>query len=149
METQPDNPLRPERNIRFPEDASTCWMFRLPNPVSTNELWEPKIRQTKTGRVYPTMVLSAKYKSWIEEAERMMLAQPRPKEPLTGAITVYIRVPVARRDLDNMLKGPLDILQSSGVIRDDVQVDNLTVSRKRKHDPDTISVDIYVADILR
>jgi crossover junction endodeoxyribonuclease RusA len=61
-------------------------------------------------------------------------------ECMTGRLDVYITaVPpnLIRRDLDNMLKQPLDALQHAGWYKDDSQIDFLCIQRRKpnKKDP--------------
>ena len=153
MEKQGHNPLRPDRPVQTAMDASdphlAIWLFALPTPISTNALWRPVVKQTKTGRVYPDLVLSPKYEAWREEAGRMLMAQPRPKDPLEGAIHVAVRVSPRRRDLDNYLKSVMDALEDARIVQNDMLVADLSIRRRAKHDPDVIWVDVYVSDILR
>ena len=150
MERQPHNPYRPEWKTGDESDPNlTVWRFALPLPISTNDLWQPVVKQSKTGRVYPALVQSAKYKDWLKEADGMLLCQPRPRKPLAGALSVSVIVSPQGRDLDNYLKSTMDALEGAGIIRDDMDVSDLVIRRKIGQNPKTISLDISAADILR
>ena len=153
MEKQEHNPYRPERAVMTAADASdptkAIWQFSLPVPVTTNKLWKPVVRQTKNGRVYPDLTVSPEYKAWKQEADGMLLCQPRPKKPLAGVLHVAIRVSPEQRDLDNYLKSTLDALQSAGIIEDDMQIADLSIRRKSRQNPKCIWIDIYASDIYR
>jgi len=50
--------------------------------------------------------------------------------PLDGALTMVIEVTMPdnrRRDLDNLLKAPLDALQHAGMYNDDCQIEDLHI----------------------
>jgi Holliday junction resolvase RusA-like endonuclease len=85
--------------------------FTLPMPPSTNSIW----RAVK-GR----NIMSEEYRAWKIEAGQALNAQ-RP-EKHSGRVHVSIVLCAGdnrRRDLDNRLKAPLDLIKAHGVIVDD------------------------------
>lgn len=87
-------------------------LIRLPMPPSVNAAYRNVPRK---GRVKTKAHLA-----WQKEAI-VMLRQQRP-EPVPGcevAIQMIFGPRNRRRDLDNMLKLPLDLLVSEGLIDDD------------------------------
>lgn len=95
-------------------------MLTLPWPPSVNRYWRNVRGRTllsKEGRVYRQTVLSA--------------LQTR-SQCFRGRLAVIIDAfppDRRRRDLDNLLKGPLDALQAAGLYLDDSQIDRLTIER--------------------
>ena len=92
------------------EDAVTV-QIHLPMPPSTNRLW---VRARKGMRK------SDAYSAWLDEAGRHAKAQ-RPGR-IDGPLQISIhaaRPDKRKRDVDNVIKPVLDLLQAIGVIRDD------------------------------
>jgi crossover junction endodeoxyribonuclease RusA len=93
----------------------------LPWPPTVNTYWRytgsrPLISQK--GRAYRKAVKAA-----------MLLARVK---PITGRLKVVVRAhppDQRRRDLDNILKAPLDAMQHAGLYEDDSQIDRLTIER--------------------
>lgn len=103
--------------------------FELPYPPSVNKMWfsDPKrvgVRHlTAGGKAYRKLC-----------GQRILLQKvPRWENGIRGRLAVSIAVypPKAkrRRDLDNLLKAPLDALQHCGVIEDDEHIDRLELLR--------------------
>jgi crossover junction endodeoxyribonuclease RusA len=92
----------------------------LPFPVSTNNLFAGK------GRRFP----SKRYKAWREEAAWALASQrPLPSFSEPVEVTLSIGRPDRRtRDLDNLLKAPLDLLVEFGVLADDQLIHRLSAS---------------------
>jgi crossover junction endodeoxyribonuclease RusA len=88
-------------------------MIKLPVSPSVNSLFR-NVRgkgRVKTGA----------YKAWITEAGLKLNLQ-RPV-PVLGPVHITIRVPdTSRADLDNLAKGPIDLLVAHGLIDDDRHV---------------------------
>ena len=58
-----------------------------------------------------------------------LLAQKPPKIKGNVSVTIHLGRPDRRRrDIDNLTKAPIDLLQRAGVIEDDCLVDDLHVS---------------------
>ena len=97
----------------------------LPWPPSVNHYWRHVGARTlisKAGRQYRedvgAAVLEARASGW--------------DVPVLGrlAVTILVRPPdKRRRDLDNLLKAPLDALEAAGVYDDDSQIDSLEIRR--------------------
>lgn len=84
----------------------------LPFPPSMNRLW----RSTKSGKHYR----SPRYQTWFQAAG-IEINRQRPGK-VSGAFSVLLqlgRPDRRKRDLDNLMKPVLDLLQHYGVIDDD------------------------------
>ena len=93
-------------------------ILMLPYPPSVNRLW-----RFAGGRMYRSKV----YNDWAVEAERHIVHQPR--VPIF-TVPVFLELAVGRpdkrrRDLDNVNKAILDILQHLEVLEDDSLVHHL------------------------
>jgi crossover junction endodeoxyribonuclease RusA len=93
--------------------------LELPWPPSMNRMWRNVGGRTllcKPGREYRQLVA-------LLVRERHQIAE-------RIAVTITACPPDRRRrDLDNMLKAPLDALTFAGVWLDDSQIDRLTIAR--------------------
>ncbi len=99
-------------------EAPTVFWARIPNPPSTNNLFA----NGKKGR-YPTKA----YDQWRQEAGWELKLQKPPS--FAGKVEISLAVPRnGRRDLDNHLKAPLDLLVSHGVIKDDSLIEKVAVT---------------------
>lgn len=97
----------------------------LPWPPSVNTYWRhvgPKVLISERGRAFrkivAEMVMAGRFQKTIR------------REPMLGRLAVRIEAspPDARvRDIDNLLKAPLDALTHAGVWLDDGQVTELTI----------------------
>lgn len=106
--------------------------FWLPWPPSVNRMW----RMARIGKA-SRLLLSREGRAYREAAGKSLLAQWVPIRPLTGRLGLYIEAfPPDRRarDLDNLCKGLLDALQHSGAIRNDADIDDLHIVRRRTMD---------------
>jgi Holliday junction resolvase RusA-like endonuclease len=84
-----------------------------------NALW-----RSVNGRV----IKSKQYREWIEEAGYELLAQ-RPKA-IDGPYNLGIFVnPGMRGDIDNRIKGVLDLLVTHGVTADDSKANSILIER--------------------
>lgn len=100
----------------------------LPWPPSVNSLF-PTLR---SGPMAGRRVLSKRGRSYNKAVADVVMAEQVPRFALTGKLSCRIEAfppDRRRRDLDNF-KAVLDCLQKSGVIREDSDVDELTVVRK-------------------
>lgn len=85
-------------------------VVRLPFPISVNGAF----KRHNGGH------LSKSYKRWRDRAFAMLLEQ-RP-QPIAGRVSVLMELcPPTKilRDIDNLWKGPLDLLVARGLIEDD------------------------------
>lgn len=107
----------------------------LPWPPSVNHYWASNGRRryiTQRGVDYRREVHSIAIKKFGKQFE-----------PLKGRLAVRIEVyPPDRRkrDLDNLLKAPLDALSHAGIYVDDSQIDRLIVARYPKFDNSALVV---------
>lgn len=101
------------------------YQFTLPFPPSVNHYWHHGKGQhfiSAKGKLYRTSV--------VAEIARLRLAK-RFSDRI--GLMVLAHPPDRRkRDLDNMLKAPLDALQHAGVLGDDNQIDDLHIIRGEK-----------------
>ena len=93
----------------------------LPIPPSANNLWKP------LGK---GLAKTSSYKSWLALCS-VKLLQIRPdRMPQATPLAVTIIVATSRRrDVDNVIKPSIDMLESCGVIPDDRWVDKVTAKR--------------------
>lgn len=104
--------------------------YELPFPPSVNTYW-----RTFRGR----MIISAKGRKYRES----VVACVGLTKPLDCRlrITVQMHAPdKRRRDVDNILKAPLDALRHAGVYLDDSQIDDLRVIRAENRKDGAIEV---------
>ena len=101
--------------------------LELPWPPSVNHYWR-KYRNR--------MVISEKGLAYRGRVDAVVSRAPSP--PLLGRLAVsVVAFPPDRRvrDLDNLLKSLLDSLQTTGVYRDDSQIDRLAIERREIQRP--------------
>jgi crossover junction endodeoxyribonuclease RusA len=99
----------------------------LPWPPSVNTYWR-NVTIGKAARV----LISKRGREYREACGHQVYTQRIPRGQLSGKLAVQIMaMPPDRRerDLDNLLKGLLDALKTSGVIRDDADIDDLHIRR--------------------
>ena len=109
----------------------------LPFPPSVNHY----LRRGAGGTIRHTEATLA----YLAEVDRIISLLDDPRFPLCGDLTVRIDAYPAdrrRRDLDNLLKVPLDALQQAGVYKDDYQICELHLSRLAPQTPAHLVVTI-------
>lgn len=97
----------------------------LPWPVSVNRQW-----RSYGSRV----VLSRELQRWRKVAAMALGAQKIERFEAKRLKVTMLAFPPdkRRRDIDNLAKGVLDLLQKCDVFEDDSQIDDLRVIRKEK-----------------
>ena len=113
--------------------------FALPWPPAVNNLYI----NVRRGRV-----ASPRYRDWMETALACL-----PRTHIPGGVRVTItayRPDRRRRDLDGILKAPLDCLVKGGVIEDDSFVDaiNLRWAPNSPAKPGSLMVTVEAVDIM-
>lgn len=131
-------------NKTYSPTPTRYWMlrFRLDWPPTINTYWRATL---KGGHGGIGVRLSERGRKYKEKAYLELLEQRVPRG-IVGRVEVLIDAHPAdrrKRDLDNILKPLLDVLQEYGVFLDDEQVDILTIRRRSKGG----YVDIHVSEI--
>lgn len=100
--------------------ASTSSIFLLPYPPSVNRLW-----RFSRGRMYRT----ATYTDWIDTAYRNLLEQIEPPQFADKVrVTIHVGFPDKRkRDIDNLIKPVLDLIERADVVDNDFLVRDLRI----------------------
>ena len=110
------------------------WSFLTDIPTSTNELYKP---------VNSRFVISSKYRRWKDAVARQLLMQRRPLNPLSGKLSIAIRIPSGtKRDADNCGKSAQDALVSAGILDDDRFVDSILIYRSDKQPDGTCRIQV-------
>lgn len=101
--------------------------FNLPWPPTVNTYWRSvvisghsRVLLSRDGRLYRDAVANETFRQGV------------PRGALTGKLAIeLVAYPPDRRarDLDNLLKGSLDALKYSHVIRDDCDFDRIVIER--------------------
>lgn len=113
-------------------------MIVLPFPPSMNTYWRNvrgTVKISKEGRQYR---LAVSHAIMVERIAKNLSALPQ-----TGPLRVFIQATPPdkrRRDLDNLLKAPLDALTHAGVWGDDSQIESLTIYWHRDGTPPKLCV---------
>jgi len=96
--------------------------IQLPTPPS---IWRLYVGQGKRR------TKSSIYRAWIKEAGFALMSQRKAHKSIDCDVAVSIRAVKPkgkrRRDIDNLIKAPLDLLTSTQTIMDDSQVVELDV----------------------
>jgi Holliday junction resolvase RusA-like endonuclease len=108
----------------------------LPMPPSVNRIW----RVGAGGRVYR----DPEYVAWQRLAGWELAAQRPDKLPARTAVAVTIRAgrPKRARDVDNLGKALLDLLQAHRVIANDADVADLRIVWDTAIEPGRVRVDV-------
>lgn len=98
--------------------------------------------RARTGGSVSKVLISAEGRKWNEKALQLAMMQrvKRVEGEVEVRIEVYFRD--RRRDLDNVAKPALDLLQAAGVLEDDRQVVRLEMVRRI--DKGNPRVELYV-----
>jgi Holliday junction resolvase RusA-like endonuclease len=137
--------------------------------ISTAPIALPRPRVTRGGRVYYPKIWKDYHKTAVQELRirypREIIAQPchihitytlpapkyRPAAPLHRALYDQLKEPTTHRypypckpDIDNMIKGTLDILQAAGILKDDNMVTMVSGQKYATKDAARIGTDIVV-----
>ncbi len=100
----------------------TVSTHRLPWPPSVNRYW-----RSVGGRV----LISADGRAYRDTVRALVLADRVTHGAARVRVTIEASPPDRRRrDLDNLLKAPLDALTHAGLWCDDEQIDALTITRE-------------------
>jgi crossover junction endodeoxyribonuclease RusA len=114
-------------------------MIILPFPPSVNHYWRRVGNRTiisKAGREYRKRVM----------IENPATTDPNKDDRLRVEIIAF-QPDQRRRDLDNMLKAPLDALQACGAYHDDSQIDDLII--RRGYDKENPRLEAWITNIPR
>lgn len=98
------------------------YQIEWPRPISVNRIW----RQGVKGGVY----LNPDYAKWRRECEGLFLKSGLNRGLKTIEGPFYFHMVLTRKkgaDLDNRIKGALDLLQSLAIIADDKNCTKLMV----------------------
>ena len=129
--TQFDLDEMKRRGIEVAEDEPSkvkrrgYWFGVLPYPPSVNRYW----RHPSKGKLIGRTLISKEGRAYRKRIANM----PRDgTPPMTGP--VYVRITVnppdrRKRDIQNVLKCLLDVLEHIGVYKDDSQINKLAVER--------------------
>jgi len=106
-------------NCATPEPRAQKTIVRLSAvPPSVNQIWR-HTRSRTNGK--PVTYRSERYNTWRNsaawEAKAQAVKQPKWDSPVY--VTIAMRRPRLNADIDNRLKGILDLLQHVGIIADD------------------------------
>ena len=117
-------------------------VLTMPWPPSVNRYWRHITRGALAGRV----LISREGRVFRESVRAAVLQARVPRVEGRLRVRVIAYPPDRRaRDLDNLLKAPLDALQHCGIIADDSAIDALVIERAHVI-PDgalTVSVSSY------
>ncbi|MCC6194598.1 MAG: RusA family crossover junction endodeoxyribonuclease [Burkholderiales bacterium] len=90
-------------------------------------------------------ILSPRYRAWQADAHRSVIAQHVGPRLVAPPYTVTLSMPVKLRgDLDNRIKGVLDLMKKAGVMTDDADVVEI-VARKNCATPRKCAVQVSTA----
>ncbi len=109
----------------------------LPFPPSVNHYWGHRaVRVRKTGKLTAVKYLSGKAKDFRKAVADIVNEQFDEPPNLRGSLAVIVKQHYGPdgtpQDIDNCLKPLFDALEHAGVYRDDKQIDELLVVKKRR-----------------
>ena len=108
------------------------WAGVLPFPPSANAHWLNAVRKTKAGRHFTARRLSPQAVAFRAEVAAVVRKGHRAPSRLEGRLSLVVLAQppdLRRRDLDNLCKELGDALVLAGVLRDDVQFDDVRIVR--------------------
>lgn len=112
--------------LKLSEDGDPAFSVMLTAPPSTNNLFVSV--NGKLGGV--SRIKSQRYNNWLRTAGWEINLARKPAAPLAEPVRVEVEAGVdRRRDIDNVLKGLLDVLVKMRVIADDNLIDDLRIVR--------------------
>ena len=94
-------------------------------------------------------ILSPRGRNYKKEAGWEVVAQSQHEKYLEGDVSVFIRAyppDKRKRDLDNILKPILDVLQDCDVIADDSQISDLRIQRFNPRKGGEVEILVYGGD---
>lgn len=102
----------------------------LPWPPSVNHYWVSRVLRGRTGKSFVSIAVGKKGKTYRSQIPG--LVPPNWKTSTARlSVSIHVHPPDKRkRDLDNLLKAPIDALTHAGVWADDCQIDSITIKRK-------------------
>ena len=109
--------------------------IELPFPPSVNHYWR---------RVGNKTLISERGRTFRKDVCTLVLASGL-RTPFAEGVSLRMEVIAPdrrRRDLDNLLKAPLDALQHAGVYHDDTQIEELSVCRRGILAPGSVVVTV-------
>lgn len=121
-----------------PSPRSPASRAQLPFPPTVNKYWRPSVRHG-----YLTMKLTAVARDYRTRVSIALIEQRVRPDRYPGRVRLeLVAFPPDRRirDLDNLLKAPLDALRAFGLFLDDSQIDELLVQRGAVTPPGHIDV---------
>ncbi len=110
--------------------------FILPYPPTVNTYWR------RRGNTYFVSKVGERYRRDVA----LIVRQQRLKLNLSGRLAIRIIAEPPdkrRRDLDNILKAPLDALTHAGLLIDDEQFDEINIVRGQPVPGGRLGVKIY------
>lgn len=96
-------------------------LITVPAPPSANRIW-----RTVPGMKHP--VLDRRYAEWLNTAGWQARMQATGAARIEGRFDVRIEVPISRRDTDNWSKPLLDLMEHVGVVSNDGNMHQVTVT---------------------
>ena len=100
-------------------------LLTIPLPPSVNSYH----RSVTTRAGFSKVLISKEGRAWKKKAMQIVAMQRPPKLDGDVAISLTVYFKDRRRDLDNVAKPSLDLLQASGIIENDRQVVDLHMVR--------------------
>ncbi len=113
----------------------TAYSFEIIGPPRSQKNNKMIVRFGKDGR--SAIVDNSLVKSWRKAAVLQLAGQWVGRPPLNGKLAAVLTSYLGPRqsgDTDNLLAGPLDALETAGVVTNDRIFDTVVSIRKRDHD---------------